>query len=331
MTERRARVLHLEPERFGPDERAPIEAVADVDYEAITDQAAFREALRGGDYDAVFVRVGIAVGASEIAAAPRLRWVVTPTTGLDHLDLDALAAAGAEVIALKGAIHLLRTVHATAEHTWGLLLALVRHTVASRDDVLQGGWRRERYLGTELHGRTLGVLGYGRLGRMVAAYGLAFGMTVLAHDIDAAAFDSAPEGVEAVGLEELLEGCDVLTVHLPLDDTTRGFLSADRLGRLRPGVWLVNTARGELVDEAALLDALREGRLAGAALDVVADDSVWPGRVPAGQGLVEYARGADNLLITPHIGGYARDSVASTRRFVADRFAEALQAAPSAS
>jgi D-3-phosphoglycerate dehydrogenase len=325
----RLRVLHLEPERYGPEERAPLEEVADVDYEAITDQELFRATLVAGAYDAVFVRVGIAVGAAEVAAAPSLRWVVTPTTGLDHLDLDALAAAGVEVIALKGALHLLRTVHATAEHAWGLLLALVRHTGASRDDVLEGWWRRELYLGTELHGRTLGILGLGRLGRMVAGYGVAFGMTVVAHDIDPAAFAEAPPDVRAVGLEDLLTMSDVLTVHLPLDDTTRGFLSADRIARLRPGTWLVNTARGELIDEAALIEALESGRLAGAAVDVVADDSVWPGRVPPGQPLVEYARSANNLLITPHVGGYARDSVASTRRFVSERFAEAVRSSAS--
>jgi D-3-phosphoglycerate dehydrogenase / 2-oxoglutarate reductase len=320
------RVLHLEPERFGPEERAPIEAVAEVDYEAITDQAALRDALARG-YDAVFVRVGISVGAKELACAPQLRWVVTPTTGLDHLDLRALEDAGVAVIALKGAIHLLRTVHATAEHTWGLLLALVRHTAVSRDDVLEGGWRRERYLGTELHGRVLGVLGHGRLGSMVAGYGLAFGMTVLAHDTDPAAFDGAAEGVRAASLDALLTSSDVLTVHLPLDASTQGYLSAERLAQVKPGAWLVNTARGELIDEAALLDALVSGRLAGAALDVVADDSVWPGRVPESQPLIDYARRAGNLLVTPHIGGYARDSVASTRLFVSERFAEAVRSA----
>jgi D-3-phosphoglycerate dehydrogenase / 2-oxoglutarate reductase len=321
------RVLHLEPERFGPDERAPIEAVATVDYEAITDQQALRTALRGGEYDALFVRVGIAVGPEELAAAPTLRWVVTPTTGLDHLDIEALDAAGVSVIALKGALHLLRTVHATAEHTWGLLLALVRHTAASRDDVLEGRWRRELYLGTELHGRVLGVLGHGRLGRMVAGYGVAFGMTVLAHDIDPAAFDGAIEGVRSVELDELLAASDVLTVHLPLDASTRGFLSAERIAAMKEGAWLVNTARGELVDEAALVEALQSGRLSGAAVDVVADDSVWPGRVPEDQPLVAYARTTNDVLITPHVGGYARDSVASTRRYVADRFAEAVRSA----
>jgi phosphoglycerate dehydrogenase-like enzyme len=152
-------------------------------------------------------------------------------------------------------------------------------------------------------------------------------MTVLAHDIDPTAFEGAAEGVRPVELDELLATADVLTVHLPLDASTRGYLSAERIARMKEGAWLVNTARGELIDEAALVAALDAGRLAGAALDVVADDSVWPGRVPEGQPVIAHARTSSNVLITPHVGGYARDSVASTRRYVADRFAEAVRSA----
>jgi D-3-phosphoglycerate dehydrogenase len=319
-------VLHAEPERYGDEERAVIEAVASVDYGSFDDADTFRVALARRAYDAVFVRVGLGVGAPELAACPTLRWVVTPTTGLDHLDLDLLGARGVTVVSLRGEGALLRTVHATAEHTWGLLLALVRHTCPAFSAVRAGRWERDRLLGTELHGRTLGVLGHGRLGRMVARYGLAFGMPVVAHDTDPAAFEDAP-GVEPVDLDELLDRADVLTLHLPLDSTTVGYLSAERLARLRPGAWLVNTARGELVDEPALLAALADGRLAGAAVDVVADDSTWADTVPRDQALIAYARTHDNLLVTPHIGGYACDSVRSTRRFVADRFAEILAGA----
>jgi D-3-phosphoglycerate dehydrogenase len=326
----RVRVLHLEPEQFDPDERAPVEAVADVDYvdhASVADQAALRRVLAAGSYDAIFARVGLAIGADEVAAAPGLRWVVTPTTGLDHLDLTALDAAGVTVISLRGAHDLLRDVHATAEHAWGLVLALLRHTVASSADVMEGWWRRERFLGTELHGRTLGVLGCGRLGRMVAGYGLAFGMQVVAHDDDPDAPGDAPEGVRFVGLDDLFATADVISVHLPLDDRTRGLVDAARLGLVRPGTWLVNTARGEIVDDDALLDALASGRLAGAALDVVADDSVWPGRVPADQRLVAYARDNTNLLITPHLGGYTAQSRAATQRWVGEAFARAVREA----
>jgi D-3-phosphoglycerate dehydrogenase len=327
----RVRVLHLEPEQFDPREREPIEAVAEVDYRAVPDQATLRAVLAEGGYHAVFARVGLAIGAEEVAAAPDLRWVVTPTTGLDHLDLPALAAAGVEVLSLRGADDLLRDVHATAEHAWGLLLALVRHTGPSRDDVLEGSWRRERYLGTELHGRTLGVLGCGRLGRMVAGYGLAFGMQVLANDTDPAASAAAPDGVRFVDLDDLLARAEFLTVHLPLDDSTRGFLSAERLARLPTGAWLVNTARGELIDDDALIEALESGRLAGAALDVVADDSVWLGRVPPSQPLVAYARANANLLITPHVGGYTGASRAATQRWIGEAFARAVRAADTTS
>lgn len=319
-------VLHAEPERYGDEERAVLEAVGTVHYRAFADRASFRAAMAEHPYDAVFVRVGLGVGREELAVCPSLRWVVTPTTGLDHLDLGVLDAHRVVVVSLRGEGALLRTVHATAEHTWGLLLALVRHTDPASRSVREGRWERDPFLGTELHGRTLGVLGHGRLGRMVAGYGLAFGMRVLAHDTDAAAFDGAPE-VEAVSADDLLDRSEVLSVHLPLDATTAGYLSGERLARLPRGAWLVNTARGELIDEAALLVALADGRLAGAAVDVVADDSTWADTVPPGQALVDYARRHDNLLVTPHIGGYACDSVRSTRRFVADRFARLVRAA----
>jgi D-3-phosphoglycerate dehydrogenase len=136
------RVLHLEPERFDPHEREPVEAVAQVDYVEVADQETLRRTLAAGDYHAVFARVGLAIGADELEVAPSLRWVVSPTTGLDHLDLDALARAGVEVISLRGARELLDQVHATAEHAWGLVLALVRHTVPAHQDVLEGRWHR---------------------------------------------------------------------------------------------------------------------------------------------------------------------------------------------
>jgi D-3-phosphoglycerate dehydrogenase len=162
---------------------------------------------------------------------------------------------------------------------------------------------------------------------MVADFGLAFRMPVIAYDTDERAFAAGPAGVRRVELDELLAMSDVVSLHLPLDASTKGFLSAERLHRLRPGAVLVNTARGELVDEAALLEALRTGKLAGAALDVLAGDGRWDRGVPTGHPLIAYAREHDNLIITPHVGGYARHAVHGTRRFIVERFAAAVHAA----
>jgi D-3-phosphoglycerate dehydrogenase len=325
------RALHVEPARYDEDVRVLIEAVAAVDYVECSGQPELLAAIAAAPYDALFVRLGLAVDAAVLEAAPTLKWVVTPTTGLDHVDLGEAERRGVEVISLRGETAFLETISSTAEHTWALLLALCRRLPAAHGDVIHGHWRREPFLARELSGRTLGVVGCGRLGRMVAGFGLAFAMKVLVHDHNPENLARAPAGVEPVGLDQLLDTSDVVSLHLPLNESTRGFLSAERLARMRPGALLLNTARGELVDEAALLDALRSGRLAGAALDVLSGDSRWNGRVPDGHPLVAYARESAqyNLVLSPHVGGYGRTALSSTRRFVAQKFAAAVRAFPS--
>lgn len=321
------RVLNVEPLRYGGPLRDLLGTAGEVDYAEVADEAALLEALAGAPYEALFTRLGLAVGAPALAACPTLRWVVTPTTGVDHLDLHALEAAGVRVVSLRGETGFLRAVRSTAEHTWALLLALVRRLPAAHGDVLAGGWRREPFLASELQGKRLGLVGVGRLGGMVAAYGAAFRMRVCGFERDPAALAAAEAPVEAVSLEELLRTSDVVSLHLPLNGETVGFLGARRLGAMKPGALLVNTARGELVEEAALLEALESGRLGGAALDVLCGDGIWAGRVPDPHPLVDYARRRENLILTPHVGGYGRDSIAATRRFVTQKFLEGARGA----
>lgn len=321
---RRPKVLHLEPDRFGADLRDRLEAVADVTWLDADDPSAVRGWLRGAQYDAIFTRIGVRVDEDLLAEAPGLRWVVTPTTGLDHLDLAALERRGVELICLRGQ-PVLEEVSSTAEHTWALLLSLVRRLPAARAAALGGAWSRDGFEGLELRGRTLAVLGCGRLGRMVARYGQAFGMRVLVHDPNPASMARVPTGAEVVDLDALLREADVLSLHATLDDTTAGIVSRGRLAELPAGSLLVNTARGELLDEAALLDALRAGHVAGAALDVLAGDASWPGTVPADHPLVAWSRAnPDRLLLTPHVGGCGHDALRLTRAWLVDRFAQSL-------
>jgi D-3-phosphoglycerate dehydrogenase len=316
------RVLHVEGARYDEDARRTIEQVATVDYRSCPDHRSLISALKECRYGALFVRLGLNIDRSVFEAAPDLRFVVTPTTGLDHIDLAAAKERGVKVISLRPEKEFLENVHATAEHTWALLLAMIRKLPAAQQDVVGGRWRREPFVGIELHQKRLGIVGAGRLGRKVAGYGLAFGMSVRAHDIDASAIALAPHGTVGVELDELLATSDVLSIHLPLSENTRGFVSADRIRKLPRGAFLVNTARGELIDERALLAALESGHLAGAALDVLSGDSAWEeAGAPAAHPLMAYAKAHDNLVLTPHIGGYALDSIQKTRRLVAERFA----------
>jgi len=272
------------------------------------------------DADALFLRFSHRIDEDIFRAAPRLRAVATNATGTDHIDARAAARHGVAVLSLKGETPFLRTIHATAEHTWGLLLALVRRLPAAADDVRAGRWRRDLFLGRELAGKRLGIVGFGRIGEKIARYGRAFGMDVHAH--------SKGPAPRAVGvrfhrsLGSLLKISDVLTLHVPLAPDTVGLIGRSELTRLPKGALVLNTSRGAVMDEPALLRALRSGRVAGAALDVLAGEG--KSKFPKGNALAAHARRHDNLIITPHIGGATMESWAKTEVFMARKLARYL-------
>lgn len=248
----------------------------------------------------------------ERAARGRLRLVATPSTGLDHIDLPALEAASITLFSLRGEQALLDRVTSTAEQAWGLLLAAVRRIPAGHAAACAGEWARDRFRGTQLAERTLGVVGVGRLGSMVAQYGMAFRMRVLGCDLR----DFNIPGVERVDLDTLLREADVVSLHVHLTPETRGLIGPAQFARMKPGVVLINTSRGAIIDEAALLEALRSGRVAAAGLDVI--DGEWRADLK-NHPLIEYARTHDNLVISPHVGGVTVEAQTITHAFLAER------------
>jgi D-3-phosphoglycerate dehydrogenase len=272
--------------------------------------------------DILWVRLRHRIDKEVMESAPSLRMIVTSTTGLDHIDLAEAERRQIRVLSLRGETEFLRTVRATAELTIALLLALVRHVPRASAHVRDGGWDRYPFKGHELYCKTAGVVGYGRLGRIVAGLLVAFGMRVIAATKDRDVCE-LEEGVTLSSLDRLLTEADVITLHVNLTGSTRGMLGAREFGRMKPGVWFLNTARGELVDEAALLRSLESGRVAGAALDVLSDTY---GPDDWASPLRRYASTHDNLLITPHIGGYTVESLEKTEIFLVDRLLDALAA-----
>lgn len=264
--------------------------------------------------DVLVVRIRHRLDAEVMDASPCLRCIVTPTTGLNHIDTEEAARRGVAVLSLRGETDFLRTIPATAEHTWGLLLALQRRIPWAAASVGGGEWGRDAFRGRDLHGRTLGIMGLGRIGRLVAGYGIAFGMRVVAYDIDPTRTMSS---VESISREALLETSDVISLHVPLVPETVGLIGARDFARMKPGALLINTSRGEVLEEPALLDALVNGWLGGAALDVLAgergDDGTWLNE----NALASYAGTHDDLLITPHIGGATLESMHATEMFMA--------------
>ncbi len=210
--------------------------------------------------DALIVRSTTKVTAALVAAAPRLRAIARAGAGVDNIDLDAADARGIVVMNAPGAAST-----SVAELTLGLMVSLARHVPAADRSMKDARWEKKTFAGTELGGKTLGIVGHGRIGRIVAGLGRAFDMTVVAHD-PAAGADAAD--VRFTTLDELCAEADYITLHLPATPETHHLFDAARLARCRAGVRLVNTSRGELIDEAALLAALHSGHVAGAALDV---------------------------------------------------------------
>ena len=246
-----------------------------------------------------------------VEAAPVLKIVSCATTGSDHIARGALSARGAPVCTLREDAALLRTLTPAAELSWALLLACARRLPAASRHVEAGQWVRESFPGLMLNGRTLGLVGCGRLGQWMARYAAAFGLTVLGHDPHVRPW---PEGIVETGLGDMMAEVDALSVHVHLSEETRGLISADLLRRVKPGLILINTSRGAIVDEAALLAGLRDGRIGAAGLDVLDGEPDI-----AGHPLIGYARRHDNLIITPHIGGFSPDAVRRVCRRAAEK------------
>lgn len=310
------RVLCCWPEELGGALLGGLPRVAAVEWAKPS-----RELLanRLGEFDAYLATLHVRLerGMIERAARSRLRVVATPSTGLDHLDLAALDAAGVKLVSLRGENAMLDRITSTAEQAWGLLLAAVRKIPAAHAAACRGEWARDRFRGVQLSGKTLGVLGVGRLGAMLAAYGNAFRMRVLGCDVRPA---SIP-GVSMVDFATLLRESDVISVHVHLTPENRGLLGEAAFAAMKPGVVIINTSRGAIVDERALLEALRSGRVSAAGLDVI--DGEWRSDL-AEHPLIAYARTHENLVISPHVGGVTVEAQTITHAFIADRVAELL-------
>jgi D-3-phosphoglycerate dehydrogenase len=268
-----------------------------------------------GEADVLWVRLRNRIDAEVMTAGRSLSVIVTPTTGLNHIDLAEAERRCIHVLSLRGHADFLQDVRATAEHTIALILALLRHLSTATAHTREGGWNRDLFKGKELYGKTVGIVGYGRLGRLVARYLKAFDAHVLTTDpnVDASSVEA---GVALVPLLQLLEEADLVTLHVNLSEKTHAFFGRQQFAAMKEGAWFINTSRGELVDERALHDALQSGRVAAAALDVLSNEH------PSGMQnhpLVGYARQHDNLIITPHIGGCTSESMEKTECFLADR------------
>jgi len=253
-------------------------------------------AARVENYDVLVVRSRTKVDAGVIARAARLKLIARAGSGVDNIDTAATGARGIEVVSSPESL-----VESVAEHVIGLMLALARSITSADASMKAGRWDKERFVGVELRGKTLGIVGMGRIGRRVGEIARALGMTLLGYDVVEVPQETlASLNCRMVDIDALFASSDFITLHVPLTAETRHLVDRRRLSLMRKSAFIVNTARGEVIDEAALISALNTGAIRGAGLDVF-----------AGEPKITEVVTAANTITTPHIGGQTEDAQTS--------------------
>jgi phosphoglycerate dehydrogenase-like enzyme len=263
------------------------------------------------DVEGVMVSLTPVIDAAIIRAAPRLRFIGKPGAGMDNIDLEEATRRGIMACNTAGS-----NTEAVADHTFGLMLAVLRHIVLLDRLTREGkGWER-RILGGELWGKTLGIVGTGRIGRAVARRALGFGMTLLGYDTVPDPAFAREVSLTYLPLEDLLARSDLVSVHVPLLPATRGLIGRRELAQTKQGALFFNLARGPVVDEEALVESLRSGHLGGAGLDVFSEEPLVP---------TSPLLALDNVVVTPHASGFSRESLYQSRIALAEAARDVLQ------
>jgi len=288
-----------------------LQAVAEVEDRNGIDAQELLEAA--GDYHALIVRGRTKLTAQVFDAAKKLKVVGRAGVGVDNIDLAAAQAKGVIVVNSPTA-----TTIAVAEHTLALMLSLIRHLPRADAGMKSGQWLKKELKGSELAGKTLGIIGMGRIGSGVAQRAAAFGVSVLGHDPLISADQIRERGAEPVELNELYQRADFISLHLPLTRETRGLIDGQAFAKMKRGVYLICAARGGVIDETALLARLESGQVAGAALDVFAEEP------PGLTALVAHP----NVVATPHIGAQTVEAQARAAADIAEEVVAALQEEP---
>ncbi len=298
----------LVTEKISPEGLESRKQGAEVDVRLDLDKDSLPTAL--ADYDALVVRSATKVTAPLIAAGARLRVVGRAGSGVDNIDVDAATQRGIIVVNAPASNNV-----AVAELTIGLLLGLARQIPQAHSSMQAGKWERSKYMGWEVRGKTLGLIGLGRIGSQVARRARGFEMHILAYDPVVSVDRANQLGVEIVTLEELLSRSDIVSLHVPLVDSSRDLINMERIAQMKPGAFIINASRGGVVNEEALLTAIDSGQLGGAAIDVYSKEP--PGDTPL--------LGHPKIITTPHLGASTSEAQAQTGSDVAEGVLVALQ------
>lgn len=300
----------LEPHDFSDKAIEGLKTVGKVQLFDGRDQKAFIK-----DKNVLFIRLKHYIGKDFLEEAAQLKFICSPTTGLNHIDLDEAARKGVTVISLKGERELMDDIRATPEHTFGLLVALLR----KYKDCFLGrhhvNWDREKYIGAEIYSNKFGIIGYGRIGRRLAEYLTAFGAEV--SYFDNGDVESCRDGVrKADSIENLIKGANVIILSASYSQKNEGLMNRNYIDLMRDK-YFINTSRGELVDEPYLIEKIRQDHFKGIALDVINKET----GINNLEVLTELIEGR-NFILTPHVGGATTESMQKTEEYIVEKFLE---------
>jgi len=310
------RILNTLGEHFAPKARKVLETLGNVDYKEVNHKELLEIA---GEYDIIVVGLYPMIDKEVLDVARKLKYVAIPANTLENIDEEYAKEKGIEVVSLWGETEFLNTITGTSELACGLMIDVLRFTPWAFDDVKNYKWERENFRGHNLYGLTLGIVGMGRLGSWMARYGKAFGMNVIFYSPHTE--KSPVSDCAKVTLDELLQKSDVVSIHAHLNKETENMFNAEVFGKMKKGAYIINTARGKIVDENALINALESGEIAGYAADVLAQEFETDVSLK-GYPLVEYAKSHQNVIIVPHTGGMTHESRERTDIFIVEKIAK---------
>ncbi|MDD4900567.1 MAG: NAD(P)-dependent oxidoreductase [Patescibacteria group bacterium] len=276
------------------------------------------------DYEILFVQLGLHINRAVMARGAKLKIIASPTTGLDHIDLAYAAKRGIKILSLRGETEFLSTITGTAELAFGLMIDLMRLNPFAFDAVKNYEWDKVKFKGHNLYGQTLGIVGLGRLGKWLARYGNAFNMRVIACDPLVSDDVFKKFNATKVDFDTLVKNSDVISLHVHLSPATEKMFNKQVFAKMKPSAYLINTARGKIVDEQDLLMALKNKMIAGYAADGLAGEVEFASGF-SNYPLVEYAKKNNNCIIVPHTGGMTYESREATDIFIANKIVNYLK------
>jgi D-3-phosphoglycerate dehydrogenase len=305
------KILVTEPEFFTDDMLEPLKKVGDVVAKRMSNDELMKEV---SDADALIVRVGTQIDGDVLSKAGKLKVIGSVTTGLDHIDIGAASKAGIKVVNPPG-----YATNAVVEYTVGSIISLLRNIHWANEEVKSGRWERHRFIGAELSGKTIGIIGFGKIGRRLGECAKAFGMKIIYFDPYVSEESVSNLGAKSVDVNTLISTSDVISVHAMLTKETENMISYEQFKIMKRNAVLVNVSRGQIVNESALLDSLEKGLIAGAALDVFTQEPLR-----SDSPLVSYAKSHGNLILTPHVAGSTKEGIENGAASVISELAKFL-------